>query len=44
MAAAKLEKGVIIDFILMDYDDHGKIEITIAYRNGELKERKTIIL
>lgn len=44
IASTKLEKGVTIDFIFMDYDDNGKIEVIIAYRNGELKQRKTIEL
>ena len=44
IASTKLEKGVVIDFIIMDYDDNGKIEIIIAYRKGEIKERKTLQL
>lgn len=45
VASTKLEKGTTIDFIFMDYDDFGKIKITIAYRNSEnVKQKKSIEL
>jgi len=44
LASSKVEKDVTIDFIVMNYDDHGKIEIILAYQKGDLKQKKTIEL
>lgn len=43
IASGKIEKGNVIDFIIMDYDDHGKISVTIAYRDSENKKLKKSI-